>query len=454
MTTLETIDGRLLRSQRPSGTGFSYGTGFPSYFPPMWSDGERQPNGLTDGLDGHLVSYENIYRSQPVVRTVVDKLSRRIATLPFDAYRKATSDGSREQVEGDALDSLLCKPLPRWSKVHLLAFIAQSLLTHGNALVAKVRGPDREAPPIMLWPLDWSRTSAYGLQGGQIEWWSTTQFEGVERFIAAADTMLFAWPGPFATEIGVSPLEALRVTMRLEDAAQRHQIAAFRNGNRPSLAISLATNPSKELLDMTRANIEALHKGPDNSGKTILLGGNATATPLSLTPIEAALIDQRKLNREEVGMVYDLAGPLMNDLTHGTYSNVAELLKGLYRDVLPPWAALISHTFQSQLLDTEPAWLDRFVDFDFAEKLKGEPRDLAETLRLEVEGGLITRNEARRILNLPPDPDPTADKLTYNANNQAPIDFHRNTEVLTTNAAGTDVNPPATSPTPPPPPAA
>jgi phage portal protein BeeE len=43
-------------------------------------------------------------------------------------------------------------------------------------------------------------------------------------------------------------------------------------------------------------------------------------TPLTWTPVEAALMEQRQLSREEVGMVYDLAGPLINDLTHGTYS--------------------------------------------------------------------------------------------------------------------------------------
>jgi phage portal protein BeeE len=57
-------------------------------------------------------------------------------------------------------------------------------------------------------------------------------------------------------------------------------------------------------------------------------------------------------------MVYDLAGPLMNDLTHGTYSNVEEL-KGLYRDVVPPWTTLIVDTFQAQLLDpSRRGWID------------------------------------------------------------------------------------------------
>jgi HK97 family phage portal protein len=429
MATLQTTDGRLLQATRPAGTNFAAGGFFPGIFPPMWSSGERADTG------GHLLSYEAIYRSQPVVAGVVDKLTRRISTLPFDGYQ-ATGE-SREIVTGDSLDSLIRHPIPGWSRVHLLAHIEQSLLIHGNGLVAKLRGPDREAPPIMLWPLDWSLVSAYGQQGNRIEWWSTTQFDGVERFLAASDVLHFAWPSPGGGQIGVSPLEKLGVTIRLEDAAQRHQTAAFRNGNRPSLAISLASNPNKDLLAITRASIEALHKGPDNSGKTILLGGDAKATPLSLSPVEAELIQQRKLNREEVGMVYDLAGPLMNDLEHGTFSNVEELNRGLYRDVVPPWTTLIEGTFQAQLLDPEPAWLDRLVRFDMSDKLKGTPEELAATLKVQVEAGLISRNEARRILNLPPDGDPNdpanpANQLTANLNNQGTIAAMSGTDAAST----------------------
>src|SRR3954451_3026741 len=104
-----------------------------------------------------------------------------------------------------------------------------------------------------------------------------------------------------------------------------------------------------------------MHKGVDNGGKTLFMGANVKIQPLSMSPVEAALIDQRRLNLEEIGRVYDLAGPVMNDLTHGTYSNVAELLIALSRDVLPVWLTLIEQTFQAQLLDPEPAWLDRFV---------------------------------------------------------------------------------------------
>jgi HK97 family phage portal protein len=445
MTTLETLDGRLLQAQRPAGAVYGSPGGFlPSVFPPMWSDGERL------GPHSHLRNFETIYRSQPVVAAVVDKLARRIASLPFDNYR-LSPDGAREIVEGDSLDTLIDRPMPRCGSSHLLAHIAQSLLIHGNAVVAKVRtSPD--LPPDMLWPLDWARLNAYGQLGGTIEWWSTSQFEYQERYIAAEDTIHFAWPSPCGGEIGVSPLEKLGVTVKLDDAVQRHQQAMFDNGVRPSLAVALKSdNVKKEQLDFARERVEAMHRGASNSGRTFFMGANVEVQPLSLNPVEVALIDQRKLNREEVGMVYDLAGPLMNDLEHGTYSNVEELLRSLYRDVIPPWTTLIEQTFNTQLLAVEPAWIDQFLAFDFTEKLKGDPVELATSLKLQVEAGLITRNEARRILNMPPVTDIEADRLTYNANNQAPIDFHRNTEVLVNAASGKEVNPPAAALNSPPP---
>jgi HK97 family phage portal protein len=209
--------------------------------------------------------------------------------------------------------------------------------------------------------------SAYAEQGGTIEWWSTTQFGDQERFLSVADTMHFAWPAT-DSEVGVSPLEKLGVTIRLEDATQRYQSSSFRNGVRPGGVITLpaGSNPSPEVMAETRRSVEDMHKGVDKAFKIGLLAPGADWKPITQSAVELELIEQRKLNREEVGMVYDLAGPLMNDLEHGTYSNIEELGKGLYRDVLPPWLVLIQQTFQAQLIDPEPSWIGRFTAFDLS----------------------------------------------------------------------------------------
>ena len=100
---------------------------------------------------------------------------------------------------------------------------------------------------------------------------------------------------------------------------------------------------------------------------------------------------------------------------------MAERFRAFYRDVLPPWATLVVETFEAQLLDPEPAWMDRLVRFDFKDKLRGEPMEQANALKILVEGGMITRDEAREELGKPP-AGGNADELTVNANNQAALD--------------------------------
>ena len=418
MTTLQTADGRLLRATRPAGSGLAQA----SWFRPMWSDGSSD----NEDWDGRLKSFEGVYRSQPVLAGVVDKLTRRVATLPLVAYR-TDAKGGREATSGDSLDTLLRRPMPRRTTVHLIAHIQQSLLIHGNALVAKLRGADREAPPVMLWPLDWAQTSAYGQQGGTIEWWSTTQF-GDERFIATEDVVHFAWPPPSGGEIGVSAFEKLGVTIRLEDAIQRHQTAMFRNGIRPSAAVTLDDpNATDAKLNRARDIVKAAHGGADRSGSWVFMGANTKIRPLSLTPVEVELIAARRINAQEIGMVFDMAGPQMGDFEHATFSNVTELLRSLYRDVVPPHTELIVQTFQAQMIDSEPAWLDRFLRFDFSDKLRGDPTEQAEVDRSDVEAGIRTRDEARDGRGLAPMGGKAAE-LSANLNNQAPVESMTSTQ--------------------------
>lgn len=421
MTTLQTADGRLLRSVGPKETALTSGGLWPSSFPPMWSDGERYPNGLTDGIDGVLTSFDAIYRSQPVLAGVIDLIAFRAASLPFGAFT-TQQDGSRDPISrSDSLATLLRRPRPRTSTVHLLNQIFTSLFVHGNAVVAKLRGSDREAPPEFLWPLDWSRLTAYGEPGGDVEWWGTYQLGNQELFIRAEDTIHFAWPSPDGTQIGISPLEKLGTTVRLEDAAQRYQTANFRNGNRPSNAISFEKPVDKATLILNREAIQEFHQGVDRAGKTIMLAGGAKIQSLSMSPVEAALIDQRHLDREEIAIVFGLSGPSLTDSTNSALGNVAERFRAFYRDVLPPWATLVVETFEAQLLDPEPPWMGRVVRFDFSDKLRGEPLEQAQTLKFLVEGGIVTRDEARQEVGKAP-MGGNAAVLTVNANNQATID--------------------------------
>lgn len=424
MAVLQTTDGKLLVRRRPAGLRGPVGGGWPltEWLNQRADDAERSGQ--------LLASYAAIYSTQPVVAAVINKLARQIATLPLKVYRRRDAN-RRERVTDHPLARLLSSPLPRRGAVNTKQWLIFPTLLHGNALVGKVRETP-EGPPVHLLPLDWHHVSAYAQQGQFVEWWSTTQF-GDERFIRPDDVVHLGWHGPDGSELGISPLQQLGVTVRLEDAAQRQQTSTFRNGIFPSIAVSIgsAANggpPNTEMVDLTRASLEQLLKGPDKAFRALLLGPGTDVKPLSMSSRDAELVEQRHLNREEVAMCYDLPPPLIGDLRHATLANVREFGIQLYTDILRPWLTLIEETLQAQLIDSEP-WgdPDLYVEFDLSEQLKGEPQELAKTIQVQIASGLMTPNEGRALLNLPPDGDPDdqdnpANKLYLPRNNLQPLD--------------------------------
>jgi HK97 family phage portal protein len=415
VASLVTAGGRLLRRTAPGAKFLQNGSGFVTAGP-VWSNGDNyDAYGLHTPAGYHLASYAEIYETQPVVAAAVNKLTRQLSTLPLKLY-KLQADNDRERVVKHPLADLFRLPCPDRSVVDLLQWISLPLLVHGNALLVKYR-EKADGPVTELLPMDWRYVSAWAQQGGPVEWWETNQ-TGERRFVHASEAIHFAWHSP-SSIVGTSPLQQLGVTLQSENAAQRYSVNSFRNGIRPSLALELPLEAShnKEIRDAIREEIQSVHGGPDNIGKAFIAGGGAVVKPLSFSAREATLVETRQLSREEVAMVYDVKPTVLGDLTHGTYSNVSELNKDFYKTTLRPWLVLIEETFKSQLIEGETSFEGVFPEFDLSEQLKGDPLELAQSLRTEIESGTLTPNEARRIQNRPADDTEDADKLYLPKNN-------------------------------------
>jgi HK97 family phage portal protein len=356
-------------------------------------------------IDGRTISYAEIYRTQPWVAAAVNVLARQISRLPLKVY-ELNSQNERERVSsGDPLVDLIQHPAPRCGATQLKQWMAFPALLHGNSTLLESR-PSPGRPPNRLWPLDWRCMAPYFDRGEPIRFWRTTEF-GTPIPLAAEDVFHLRWEGP-DPNIGVSPLEQLGVTVRIERSAQDYQESYLRQGARPPSAIRMpqdAGGPevvvSKELRAEMRADIEEAYAGSQNAGRPAFLPGGFEWVSIAHSAHEAELIEQRKLSREEVASVFEVPQPLVGILEHATYSNVAELHRMLYTTVLGPWLTLIEESFKAQIIDPEPAFQGRFVEFDLAEVLKGDKVKEINALKIAVQSGLMTINEARVVQNLP-----------------------------------------------------
>jgi HK97 family phage portal protein len=407
----------------------------------VWPDGSvqslappSQPLGtIVDGsvqlIGDRPISYHRLYRTQPWVAAAVHLLQRQTARLPLQTFIP-DPDGddaayNRKRTRDHPLAVVLRRPQPRRSPLDLKAEIMLGLAVQGNHLEEIIR--DRPGGvPIGLERIDWRtakpRLSSDGMR--VMQWDITPLGGGPMRRMMPEDVLHFRWPSPDGP-IGVSPLQQLGVTVRSEDAAQRYAASSMRHGGMHGVAVRIAKEyaTDEEVIETIRHEVMD-RSGPDRANLPYILGGIEAVDKMPVqTAVEAELINQRKVNREEIAAVYGTPPVLIGDLSHATYSNVSEMHGMLYVTILGPWLSLIAEQLDAQLVQPEPNWAfdGVWAEWSLDEVLKGDTKARMEAYLIGLRAGALTINDIRRKENLPPFADPRADEPLIQTNNVAPL---------------------------------
>lgn len=354
-------------------------------------------------------SYGDFYKEQPWVYTVVNKLNRGIGRLPLKVYR-IDGAGNRERVRDSALARLLDAPEPRVTRSLFRQRIVGDLALYGNALLLKVARRPGDAPASLQWvpPIGWSK-----LADGSYRY--TSPRTGQPRDYEPWQLIHYKfWSPEESNGFACAPLEPLRRTVAILDAAQRLGVAAFKHGgNTPGILTTEAKYADvKAAADRIGKEWALKHGGVDNAYKTPVLtdGLKWMATGGSLA--DAAVVEHHRLGREEVCAVYDVPPPLVGLLDRATFSNITEQARWLVQHTFAPYGTLIEETLAAHLIDGVAAFAGEFVEFDYSEILKGDLPSRYTAYMQAITGGFKTQNEIRKLENDPPMVgDPDADRL-------------------------------------------
>lgn len=353
--------------------------------------------------DGLAATYEAIYRTQPIVFAVINRLVYGIARnrMMVDAI-DATGQSVRET--GTSLERLVKSPFPRGSEFSLTSHIGWSAMVHGNALLLKYR-PAPGAAPTELWPVPWRNVQTISDERGVSLYAVTIGTETTA--IGPEDVIHIGLPGG-------TPLEALRRTVALEDAAATWQGESLRNGVTPRGAFTSDARLNESVIPRLRDELTKLYAGPENGGRVAILEGGLKWQQIGLSAADAQLIDQRRFSREEVAAAFDVPLTLMGLSGAGqgfsSYANVAEFRRALY-DAIAARLVLIEDTMNAHLVAGEPEWEGLSLRFDTTELLRPDPEARARMHMLTQQASTTTINERRAIEGLPRIEDPVADTV-------------------------------------------
>lgn len=198
---------------------------------------------------------------------------------------------------------------------------------------------------------------------------------------------------------GVSPIGLARTSMSTGMAGDKSALRQFTNGASIS---GMVTPIGDAFLEEPEANavkksVNANMTGVENAGTIAVINKDLKFTAWQMNAADAQFLESRTFQIDEVGRWFGVPPHLLG-LTEKSTSwgqGIAEQNRGLARYTLTPWTSRIDERV-TRLLKGK-----RIAEFDFKAFVKPSPEDEINLLIAQVNSGLLTLNEARKILNLP-----------------------------------------------------
>lgn len=379
-------------------------------------------------IGNRTVSFARIFMSQPWVAAAVMRMLTWSVRVPLKVYRKLDDNNSRIRLlpKEHPLAAAVVNPWDRGTQAAFVQALFGPMLVHGNSVMKINNGANDK---IGFATKDWRFTRPIMPFRDTIAGWTFDYDQpNFKEDVSIDDVIHTAWWSPIGP-IGTSPLQQLGTTIQIEDAAQRYQRALFLNGGRPPSAItmteeflSLDRKERQAIMAQVRADVDNIYGTPENGGKPALLPPGLDWKGINgSSAVEAELIQQRKIAREEVAGVYLIPPTMFGILDKATLGNMETQREMTYTDCVGPPLVVIEQVLTSQIIRALMREDDVYAEFDFGGVLRGDRLQEIEALRAAIGSALMVPNEGRDILNLPRSDNPGMDKFYLPTNNLQPV---------------------------------
>lgn len=323
-------------------------------------------------------------------------ISGTIAGLPLKTFRD-TAEGERQRLKSwlDDPGGVQYMTPHEWKETTLL-----HLLLHGNAYLAHVFNQGGQViGAVPVHPL-----------AVQVEWELNERGYKTGRKIFRAildDGSRRTFTQPSMTQImgpsldglrGLSVIGVARNSLGTTIAGERSAARMFGNGALISGLVTPDEDMEEDEAKRIKEGLDQKLSGWENAGSIALVNRKLNFTPWTMSAEDAQFLQSRQFQIEEIarwlGVQPHLLMQTEKQTSWGTGVEVQE--RGLSRFTLASWTSRIEQRL-TRLLGG-PA----FAEFDFAGLEKPTPEQEIALLIQQVEAGLLTPNEARKIRNLPP----------------------------------------------------
>ena len=355
---------------------------------------------LADGWSQNLNVNKPDAKNVPAVYASVMLIARAISQC-YPTHIK-TKNGEYKKITTSAAHRVLKTPNSYQESPSFLLNLIATALFEGEAFCLVTRNDRNEVSSINLLPpntcsplVDDTTKSIFYSVGS-----SPLAEGGTDYVVPARDVMHLRFHTPRHPLIGESPIKAAALAININVALNRSQNAFFNQMSRPSGVISYEGTPDRPFLDAKQ--MESLKQAwanasqAMNQGKVPILGANMKFQPMGVTSQDAQLVEAQNMSIADIGRVFGVPSPLINDLANATLNNSESLMRSFLSMSLGSYIEHIERQFD-RLFNLGN---DEKIELNTAALLRTDFNGRIDGLSKAVQGGVMTPNEARAMESL------------------------------------------------------
>ena len=296
---------------------------------------------------------------------------------------------------------LLNSPNPFWSRGDLWRATETYLGLWGSAYWGLER--DERGRVVEIWPL---RSDRMRVVPDPVRYITGFVYVGQGQQMipyVPEDIVWIRYFNPLDEHAGLSPIAPLRLSADMGLDALRASRNSLANDSTPGVFVESAETPNDDEVKEFYERWESRFRGVDKVRRPVLLSGGMKASSLGFSPRDMEYVQSLRWSLEDVGRVYGVPKAMMGDMERSTYSNFQTARRVFWEDTMIPQLMFYQETIQQMLMPNfgDPSLSVEF-DLSVVEALRESENDTAKRRQLYVNTGILTVNEVREEMNLPP----------------------------------------------------
>lgn len=362
--------------------------------------------GILEGFSGAwqrnivLPPKENLLAFSAVY-SCVDLIARDVAKLRIKLMSQSGVGGIWTEVVSAAFSPVLRKPNKFQTRIQFLMLWVIQKLLYGNAYIFKVR--DNRNVVVAMYVLDARRVVPQITEEGEVYYQVNVDLLSgvmVQQYLPASEVIHDRGPCLFHPLVGVSPIYAAASSAAQGIRIQQNASTFFENMSRPSGVLTSPSTIDQATADRMKAQFDENFQG-GRLGKLLVAGDGLKYEPMTIPAADSQLIEQLGWTGKDIANcfhvpIYKLGGPMP------THTTVAALNQDYYNQCLQEYIESIELLLDEGLGLTLVTTATYGTELDLDGLLRMDQTSLMSTLKEGVAAGIMSPNEARRRVDLPP----------------------------------------------------